>query len=528
MSASDSTAPSQRWPTARLNVRAISAERWMLLGLITLAAMIRIVIINNQSFWADEALTAYEARLPFGAMVNTVLHVETTPPLYFVLIWLWAKLFGTSEIALRSISAIAGVVLVPITYAAARELVSRWAGLLAAALVAVNPFMVWYSQEARSYMLVATLAGASFLWFTRALRDPSRRNLAWWAACSSAALMTHFFAGFVVLPEALWLLWMLRTREVKVAVAVVGLVQAAMLPFAVFDTNAAHGTSWIGSIPILNRLSMAVSEWGGANIYRVVNVLQGLLIGAALILLGVIVLLRGSDARTRAAAKIAGGIVVFAFAAPLVLGLAGYDYFLSRNMIPAFVPVAVLVAAVCVAPRARVLGGALAAALLVAFVLLTIDVQTHAYLQRANWRAVAHSLGPAQQPRAILVSGGTAAQALKIYFPGVHWVQSRNRPVLVSEIDIIGARKHMVLAGKGTRVTGSGRLVPKIGRSLPRTTAPPGATLLTRYRFQAWVVARFQLSKPMLLSPARLVAIAPRYYIQTPRALLVMTQPRAG
>jgi 4-amino-4-deoxy-L-arabinose transferase-like glycosyltransferase len=527
MSASDTTAERTRWPSARLNVRTLSAERWMLLALIALAAVIRIVIINNQSFWADEALTAHEARISFGAMLHTVIHVETTPPLYFVVVWCWAKLFGTSEVALRSVSAIAGVVLVPIAYASARELVSRRAGVLAAAFVAVNPLMVWYSQEARSYMLVATLAGASFLWFTRALRDPSRRNLIWWAACSSAAVMTHFFAGFVVLPEALWLLWTLRTRAVTAAVAVVGIAQAAMLPFALLDANAAHGASWIAKIPVPNRLSMAVIEWGGSNIYRRVTVLQGLLIGAALILVGIAVFVRGSDPRTRAGAKVAGAIVVFAFGAPLVLGSVGVDYFLSRNMIPAFVPVAVLVAAVCVAPRARLLGGTLGAVLLAVFVLLTIDVQTNATLQRADWRAVARSLGPAQQPRAILVSGGDTAQALKIYLSGVQWAQSRDRPVLVSEIDIIGARKHMVLVGPGIRLP-SGRVVPRTGSSMPRTIGPPGSTVLTHYKLQSWVVARFQLAKPTLLSPAKLVAIAPRYYVQTPRALLVLTQPRAA
>ena len=56
----------------------------------------------------DEALTAYEAQLPFGAMINTVVHVETTPPLYFVLIWAWAHVFGNGEVALRSVSLLAG------------------------------------------------------------------------------------------------------------------------------------------------------------------------------------------------------------------------------------------------------------------------------------------------------------------------------------------------------------------------------------------------------------------------------------
>jgi mannosyltransferase len=129
----------ERRPSAVAGARTVGADIWILAALIVLAAVIRIVTIDNQSFWTDEALTAYEAGLPFGAMLHTVARVETTPPLYFVLIWVWAKLFGTGTVALRSLSAIAGVAIVPIAYASARELLSRRAGVLAAAFVVVNP-----------------------------------------------------------------------------------------------------------------------------------------------------------------------------------------------------------------------------------------------------------------------------------------------------------------------------------------------------------------------------------------------------
>jgi hypothetical protein len=529
VSASDYPAPGARWPSARAAVRTLSAEQWVLLALIALAATIRIVVIDNQSYWSDEALTAYEAQLPFGAMLNTVVHVETTPPLYFILAWLWAKLFGNGAIALRSISAIAGVALVPIAYVSARELLSRWAGVIAAALVAVNPLMLWYSQEARAYMLAAALTGASFMWFARALAKPSWRALGWWAVCSSAAVMTHFFAGFVVLPEALWLLWTLRSRASAVAVAAVGVVQAAMLPFALLDTNAAHGAGWIAQIKPLSRISMTVIEWGASNLYRRTTMLAGLLAGAALILAVLALLALGGDRASRRGAMVAGAIAVFAFLAPLALGAVGYDYFLSRNMLPAFVPVVVVLAAACLAPRARPLGAALGVVLIAIFVLTSIDVQTHPYLQRANWRSVARSLGPAPAPRAILAADGTTADPLKIYLPGVRWVQSRRAPNPVSEIDVVGATKRMRLEGPGIGRVGVERLGPPArGRPLPARMAPRGATLLARYRVANWVVARFRLARPMRLSLDRLASLAPRYFLHTPSALLIFTQPGAG
>src|SRR5437588_7963348 len=128
MSATDYPAP--RLPRFRpaVSARSIPVEVWALGAVVLLGAVIRIVTIDNQSFWTDEALTVYETQLPLGAMLHTVAHIETTPPLYFVVVWFWAKLFGSGEVALRSVSMLAGIALVPIAYLSARELVSRWAG----------------------------------------------------------------------------------------------------------------------------------------------------------------------------------------------------------------------------------------------------------------------------------------------------------------------------------------------------------------------------------------------------------------
>ena len=135
--------------------------------------MIRIVILDNQSLWADEALTAYEVRLPFGGdAAHGRPRRDHAAAVFRAHLGLGEGVRDAATVALRSLSAIAGVALVPIAYLAARELVSRRAGLVAAALVAVNPFMIWYSQEARAYMLLAALTGASFLYFVRARERP--------------------------------------------------------------------------------------------------------------------------------------------------------------------------------------------------------------------------------------------------------------------------------------------------------------------------------------------------------------------
>ncbi len=504
--------------------RSIPVEIWALGTLIVLAAAIRIVTIDNQSFWMDEALTAYEARLPFGAMANTVAHVETTPPLYFVLIWVWGHVLGTSEVALRSLSTLAGIALVPIAYLCARELHSRRAGLVAGALVTVNPFLIWYSQEARAYMLLAALSGASFLWFNRARRDPSRRHLIWWAAFSAAALMTHFFAGFLVAPEAVWLLWISRRRIVVIAVAGVAAVQVAMLPFAFLDTG--HGVGWIAAISRVNRVSSTL-EWGVSILYRRVTVADRLGVLAVGIAVIALLLALAGDGRARQAAKVGAVIAGAVILIPLALGFLGQDYFLARNLIPAFIPLISVVAVACTLRRARALGGALAIGLIVVFSAAAVRVQTKPYLERPNWRAVATALGPAGAPRAILVANGTTADALKIYLPRVNWVQPRARKLLISEIDVVGATKRLPLAA-GRPQARELRLHRRVrlsrGSPVPTSVAPSGTTLLRRFPVKNWVLARFVLRHPMRISIDRLARLAPRFFRRTPDALLIFTQ----
>jgi Dolichyl-phosphate-mannose-protein mannosyltransferase len=528
-----------RRPKITVGGRVLSTESLILGALIVLAAVIRIVVINNQSLWADEALTAYEMRLPFGAMIHTVTTVEVTPPFYFVVLWVWAKLFGAGPVALRAVSAIASVALVPIAYAATRELVSRRAALVAAALMTVNPFAIWFGQEARSYMLLAALMGAAFLAFARTLRAPSPRNLLVWTAFSVLAVMTHFFAGFAIAPQAVFLLWRHRTRGAGAAVAVVAVAQLAMLPFAIADTSASHGTAWIARVPLTSRISMAAVEWVASNLYRRTTLDQGLALGAVLVVVTLLLVWLGSaDGERRRGALIAFAVAACVFIGPLILGAVGQDYFLSRNEIPALVPVMTVLAAACTAPRLARVGAILAVLLLAGFAAAAVEVQTHPFLQRANWRNVARALGPALRPRAVLAADGTTAQPLKIYLPGVSWAPPRTRRVLISEVDVVGATKHIALAsehpsGGGAAVEATNppgdRPDPSLrrrGPAVPRTVAPPGALLLSRMRVANFIVARFLLDRPQWVSIDSLARSAPRYFLHAPAALLVFMQPR--
>jgi mannosyltransferase len=482
----DGTAAARSSPAEAL--RQVPIEVWALAGLTALAAVLRFATLTDQSFWVDEATTAHEMRLSFGAMLHSVHLNETTPPLYFVVAWLWSKLFGTGEAGLRSLSAVLGIGIVPITYLCGRELVSRRAGLLAAAFAAISPFMIWYSQEARAYMLFAFLCGASLLYWARVRRDPSRRNLSLWALFSALAVLTHFFAGFLVAPEALWLLARHRQRITLIAVGAVATVQATVVPLAAGDTN--HPLNWINAFPLSIRIKQVPVDFGLSSLYQSSLVTSGLL-GAAL--LGAIVIalfmLGGGHRAARRGAGLTAALASAVILVPLLLAVAGRDYLVPRNLTPAWIPLAIVLAAACTLPRARLAGAALAALVLGGFVYAGIRIDHDSAYQRPNWRGVAAALGPASGSRAVVAyDGGFAAQPLAIYLPRVPWSfsgETGGNPVTVSEVDVIG----------------------NVYQASPRVL-PSGARRISSRTVDGFLVDRFALDPAWTATPAAIGARA--------------------
>jgi 4-amino-4-deoxy-L-arabinose transferase-like glycosyltransferase len=213
--------------------------KWIVFALTLLACAVRVYRLDAQSLWSDEGLSLYRSRLALAENLTNVIVVppgvptqDTNPPLYFVSLSGLRSVAGESEYALRFLSVMAGVILVPLLYATGRRLFTAQAGMMAAALGALSPFLVWYSQEARMYTLVAALSLASVYVLLRALapwlplsglekasgRDGSRWWLAW-VVVTVAAVYTHFTAFFLLPFEAI----------VIVTVLVRSIGQAALL-----------------------------------------------------------------------------------------------------------------------------------------------------------------------------------------------------------------------------------------------------------------------------------------------------------
>ena len=141
-----------------LPCQVMNKRRLPLLLLILMAWALRLLLLGKQSLWYDEGVTWMLSQMPLPDLISWTA-ADIQPPFYYLLIWLSEIIIDDSEWALRFPSVIFSVATVPLIYSLAcrlfRDSRFRAAPLIAALLCTLSPVMVYYSQEARMYTLLA-------------------------------------------------------------------------------------------------------------------------------------------------------------------------------------------------------------------------------------------------------------------------------------------------------------------------------------------------------------------------------------
>jgi hypothetical protein len=486
----------QTAPRAAVHRRAWP-EWWPLAALVVLAAAIRLSTLGLQSFWFDEAFTpVYVLHPSLFKTLHAITQTENSPPLWYILEWIDYRILGTSEWALRLPSALAGIALVPVAWAIGKELAGRPAAIATAAIVAVSPIFVWYSQEARVYSLYAFVSGLLMLCFLRVLSRPEDRGrMISFAAVGALALLTHYFTAFLLAGMAAWLLWQPETRRRCIpALGAIGAVGLALIPL--ISAQGGRNTSWIGEWPLRSRLESIpqyfLTGYNGSPLGHSIEVLVALPLLAACAL-GVRRLLEPADRgpqapsetgaaqeRYRRGAAISLWLAACGFGIPIVLALGGADYLAPRNVLGAMVPTAALVAVLGTWPRTWPFGAALLALGAAGLLAITIDVDLSPRLQRGDWRGLARTI-PAGSPERAYTTVLFGSAPLEHYIPGLRKL-APHRSVTVREI---------VETGELPLREGAG-------------AAPSGFHLVEMHRVNGLVAFRFLAATPQRLSEEQL------------------------
>jgi len=463
------------------------AAPWLSLAAVTLGgAVLRFATLDAQSFWLDELVTVSLLDRGLGDALAEVPRSEATPYAYYVLAWVWGQAFGLGEVGLRSLSALAGTAAIPVAYGAGAALVSRRAGLVAAALVAANPFLVWYAQEARSYALFALAGAATVLAFGHALRG-SGRWLAAWAVLAAVAIATHYFAVFLVAAEALWLLLRLRgARSVVLACLVPGAALLAHVPLLLEQRG--NGEAVAGS-SLASRIAGIPKNLVVGYSFPAEALGSG--VAAMLLLVGLALLVRAVPSERRGA-LVAGSLAAVVVLAPVVLALLGTDYLIARNTIVAVVPAAVCVGAGYATGR---LGVAAAAALCVLSAAIALAPALDAIYGRTDWRGAAARLQPTDAPRAIVVTPYMSRTLWRPYLPGLQ--EASSPEATVQEIAAIG------LATEGGYSAGA---IAPPDVDVPRSV--PGFRVVEVERAPTYTLVRYRSDRPRRVPLSTLTGLA--------------------
>ncbi len=172
-----------------------------LLGLLLLLATFpRLLGLGQRGLWLDEAYSALLAQSSVGRILE-MLRADSGPPLYYLFLHLWCRIFGTGEFALRLPSALAGAASVLVCFAVGRRLGLGRASAFAAILTALSPLLVHHSQEVRYYAVLPLIGGTALLTLDRLLTRPGRLRWFLYTVTLVCAEYTHNY-GLLLVPAA--------------------------------------------------------------------------------------------------------------------------------------------------------------------------------------------------------------------------------------------------------------------------------------------------------------------------------------
>lgn len=404
-------------PVTSLPARDIALPRRLLVTdagmLFVLALVANYIRISAGSVGLDEA-SSINAANSSGLELRWIVTSGENMSMYYVLLNVWVRIFGDTELAVRSLSAIAAALAVPAIYLLGSRLFGRMAGLTAGTLLAVNAFMVQFAQTARSYAVLALLVILSSWFFVRELERPETWNRVGHVVVSALAFGVHFFAAMALVAQAIVLLSVRRSGAFTRTWLGMGAAIAVLCAPTIWRaqrTNRGQTIDWI-------------EHPTGGEVVRLLTQFAG---GSTLLLLALLALASVAIvAALRRKPAWPVGFVAAWFAVPIVLSFAVSmvkPVFVSYYLI-ASVPALVLLAAAGIAElRPRPIG-----ALAVALMAMLSGWRVTEYYRREvseNWREATRFVLAEQQPGDAIVFFPPYAPAAFAYYVRRHGAAGR-------------------------------------------------------------------------------------------------------
>ncbi len=194
---------------------------WLMVGIVLLGFCLRMFLLSNQELRGDEAFTFLFAQLPIAKVVPELIDQgDPHSPLHYLLLNGWVGLVGESEMAMRFLSLIPGVLLLPLLFQLGKEMLGRKLGILASFLAAVSPTLIWLSQDVRNQYMLALLFTSAATWLLVKVANPKshfsrEKKLLFWAMyilVGVLSIYSHYYGLFALVAHGLYL-WFAPNRR---------------------------------------------------------------------------------------------------------------------------------------------------------------------------------------------------------------------------------------------------------------------------------------------------------------------------
>ncbi len=238
-----------------------------ILALTAVALTANLIGLGSKSLWLDEATSVGYAMLGPRIVLSDLVQRDPNMALYYLLLSLWVKLFGSGEVAVRLPSALCAALTAPVTYLIGRRLFDRRSGVLAGLLTGAGAFVVSYGQTARGYTLLVLLLCLATLFLVMDIERPSRLTKAGYVLAAVLAFHVHFFAALVVAAHAIALVVITRTKALSAGYLGAGLAVAVLCApiLLLASRDSAVGLLWLRR-PGVTALVRMFADWAGGDL----------------------------------------------------------------------------------------------------------------------------------------------------------------------------------------------------------------------------------------------------------------------
>ena len=218
---------------------------WILVGIISLGAVLRLAFLNSHSFWFDEAFSFFLAKLSVNSLI-TATAADNNPPLYYLLLKAWMAV-GEQVWWLRSFSILAGITSIYLIFKVGQKLTNNRTALLASAIFAWSPLQLYFSAETRMYSL-AVLETLLLTWFYLKFKSNHKLiDLVLLTITAIAGLYTQYYVVLIILAFNLCFIIDRRnfSRIQKVSWLISqAIICLAFIPWLVYSSQFNHPNCW--------------------------------------------------------------------------------------------------------------------------------------------------------------------------------------------------------------------------------------------------------------------------------------------